>query len=123
VLDARRMEVYVRPFRWERGSLVPEGPAQAVDLNEGRPAGSGLSAPALVVIGDAVEKVEQVHVRPDAVYVHCEPDAAGAGALLAGTEPVDLAYFEPRYLKEFLAGAPKDPLGLRSAALDPPPHA
>jgi hypothetical protein len=26
----------------------------------------------------------------------------------------DVAYFEPRYLKEFQAGKPKDPLGLRN---------
>ena len=123
VLDARRLEVYVRPFRVTDGAWTVEGPAAAVDLREAVPAGSGLEAPALVCIGDAAAKVEALALRSYATYIACEPDAARAGALLERAEPVDLAYFEPRYLKEFQAGAPKDPLGLRAAALDPPAHA
>lgn len=123
VLDARRLEVYVRPFRVTNGVWTAEGPAAAVDLREAVPAGSGLEAPALVCVGDAAAKVEQLGLRADATFIECEPDAALAGALLARAEAVDLAYFEPRYLKEFQAGAPKDPLGLRAAALDPPSHA
>lgn len=123
VIDARRLEVYVRPFRVQAGAWRAEGPAAAVDLQEAVPAGSGLEAPALVVVGDAAEKVAGVGLREDAVYVQREPDAAAAGPMLAGAEAVDLAYFEPRYLKEFQAGAPKDPLGLRAAALDRGEHA
>lgn len=123
VIDARRLEVYVRPFRVRAGVWSAEGAAAAVDLTEAVPAGSGLEAPALVVVGDAAEKVAGVGLREDAVYVQREPDAAAAGPMLAGAEAVDLAYFEPRYLKEFQAGAPKDPLGLRAAALDRGEHA
>ncbi len=123
VVDARRLEVYVRPFRVQEGAWSAEGAAAAVDLTEAVPAGSGLEAPALVVVGDAAEKVAGVGLRADAVCVQREPDAAAAGPMLAGAEAVDLAYFEPRYLKEFQAGAPKDPLGLRAAAIDRQEHA
>lgn len=123
VIDARRLEVYVRPFRVRAGMWSAEGPAAAVDLTEAVPAGSGLEAPALVVVGDAAEKVAGMGLPVDAVYVQREPDAAAAGPMLAQAEAVDLAYFEPRYLKEFQAGAPKDPLGLRAAALDRGEHA
>lgn len=123
VLDARRLEVYTRPFRVIQGEWQAEGPVAAVDLREAVPAGSGLAAPALVCVGDAAGKVEAMGLRSHAVFVECEPDAALAGTLLEGAEAVDLAYFEPRYLKEFQAGAPKDPLGLRAVALDPPSHA
>jgi len=74
-------------------------------------------------VGDAVDKVERVCRHENALFIHAEPDASLAGDLILRAETVDLAYFEPRYLKAFQAGAPKDPLGLRAAALDPPSHA
>jgi tRNA threonylcarbamoyladenosine biosynthesis protein TsaB len=123
VLDARRMEVYVKPFRIDQGIWAAQSDAQAVDLEVGLPAGTGLTAHALICVGDAADKVKSLGVRADAQFLQQDPDAVHASALVERAEEVDLAYFEPRYLKAFQPGVPKDPLGLRAAALDPPSHA
>lgn len=123
VLDARRMEVYVRPFIVQDDQWVAESPALPVDLEQQEIPGTGTASAALICVGDAVDKVARVYRHENVRFILAEPDASLAGDLIARAEEVDLAYFEPRYLKAFQAGAPKDPLGLRAAALDPPPHA
>jgi tRNA threonylcarbamoyladenosine biosynthesis protein TsaB len=71
------------------------------------------------IIGDAAEKTQRLmgdrmskcsFVTDFPLAKHMHQLALSA---FSKNEFEDLAYFEPRYLKEFQAGAPRDPLGLR----------
>nr|MCR5561121.1 tRNA (adenosine(37)-N6)-threonylcarbamoyltransferase complex dimerization subunit type 1 TsaB [Bacteroidales bacterium] len=68
----------------------------------------------VVVIGDAAQKFEALPGRPDAGshrFIQCCPEAASmlvpAMRKLQKKEFEDLAYFEPFYLKQFIATVPK----------------
>ena len=131
VLDARRDEVYAAAFApredggWERTMET-----QALVLG-GMPWGIWTDAlPSdLTIVGNAAEKTARAlaaHV-PGGQFRHvvtCDPEARWAGRLvLEAVERgvfADLAYAEPRYLKEFVAGKPRDLLGNLGAANVPP---
>ena len=110
-IDARRMELYTFD-----PSDTPV--ATAVDHTFRSDLGSG---PALLV-GDGAEKGEAVlEAHPaDWAFLQTFPTAAAllpeAATLLAAGQTENVADFAPFYLKDFVPGRPKDPLGLRAAS-------
>jgi len=122
VMDARRDEVYTQTFE-RRGKAVA-----ALDETRALVIDAQLSTsellPALTgdafVIGDAAEKTQMLLGDRAQTwnFKNAHPQAAfllrPALAAFEAQAFEDVAYFEPRYLKEFQAGKPKDPLGLRN---------
>ena len=118
MVDARRMEVYTAVFS-------PTGERQTdispVVLDETSFADLFASGP-VVVIGDAAEKFAAllgIGVPPEAglpcadgsIFIQCCPEASAmlvpAMDRYAKKEFEDVAYFEPFYLKQFIATTPK----------------
>ena len=105
---SRRDEVYAAAFRRTPDGLTPAAEAAAVevgDLAGWLPERTGTlwvvgEAGALVAetLGGAVRVLDPVRFRPSATLV----GACGAAKLAAG-EVVDVAAFEPEYLKDFVA--------------------
>ncbi len=110
MVDARRMEVYTAVFSPD-GRRETEVEPQIID-----PASfSGLLDEGPVVfVGDAARKCSEVIQSPDAVFVQDNPRAtamlAGAQEALDKGEFRDCAYFEPFYLKQFVATVSKKTL-------------
>ena len=107
MVDARRMEVYTAVF-------TPNGR----QLTETRPqvVGSGdfadlLSEGPVLFIGDGAGKCQEALAHPDAHFVQCCPKASTmlrpAFDALDSRRFEDTAYFEPFYLKEFIATVPR----------------
>lgn len=112
MIDARRMEVYTTTYRcgatWEESErisgispmIVEEG-SFAELLAEGK----------VLFIGDGALKCKDVLNHPNAVYANCCPKASAM--LLPAMKKIydmkfeDVAYFEPFYLKEFVATVSK----------------
>ena len=103
MIDARRMEVYsavftpeARQIRETRPEIVDE--ASFADL---------LSEGPVLFIGDGAEKCRATLASPNAFFAPCSPKAASmavpAFAAFEGKRFEDVAYFEPFYLKEFIA--------------------
>lgn len=131
VLDARRDEVYAAAFApregggWERTMET-----QALVLG-GMPWGIWTDAlPSdLTIVGNAAEKTARAlaaHVPGGQLkqVVTCDPEARWAGRLVLDAVErgvfADLAYAEPRYLKEFVAGKPRNLLGNWAESAVPP---
>lgn len=105
MIDARRMEVYSAVFdgktleqRAETAAVVLDAESYAELLPHG----------SVLFIGNGVEKFKPLITSPNALFQNCSPDA-GAMAIPAleawqKKEFKDVAYFEPFYLKEFVAG-------------------
>jgi tRNA threonylcarbamoyladenosine biosynthesis protein TsaB len=108
MIDARRMEVYTANFNSKGEQLTP---VEAKILDETSYAAELAAGPVLFT-GNGAEKFrELVGDNPNAFFAPQEPHAAGmrviaANKLEAG-EFEDNAYFEPFYLKDFVAGKPK----------------
>ncbi|MBR3562703.1 MAG: tRNA (adenosine(37)-N6)-threonylcarbamoyltransferase complex dimerization subunit type 1 TsaB [Bacteroidales bacterium] len=109
MVDARRMEVYTAPYSptGERlGDIAP------VVLDSNSFADLFASGP-VVVIGDAAEKFANLLGQGVSTqqFVQCCPEATAmlvpAMAKFAKKEFEDVAYFEPFYLKQFIATTPK----------------
>lgn len=109
MIDARRMEVYAAVF--EDGKQVTETAPVIVDANSF--AGYLEKGPVLF-IGDGAGKCADVIKHPDAHFLQCWPKASSmlSPAIKAYKEKrfEDVAYFEPFYLKEFVATASKKKL-------------
>ena len=103
MIDARRMEVYTAVFSPEGKQLTPVeakiiGPESFADE---------LAAGPVLFIGDGALKCKDVLISPNAFFRKADP-LAGAMAPLAEAafqekRFEDLAYFEPFYLKDFIA--------------------
>ncbi len=104
VIDARRMEVYAQSFNAQKEA---QGPIEAVVVDENSFAGAGR----LVLVGDGAEKLEEVlqGLRPDIIQTFPSArDMVALGELAYAQQAFeDVAYFEPFYLKDFVAGIPK----------------
>ena len=102
VLDARRMEVYHAIFD-QNFHYVQETSALVLDEDSY----SGLGKHSVVFTGDAVEKMQKVIRLPQADFIFRYPSARELGVLsymkYKDAEFVDTAYFEPYYLKDFIA--------------------
>ena len=104
MLDARRMEVYAAPFD-RAGNKLGETQAVILDAASYQEA---LEAGTVLFIGTGAAKFQAVCQHPNARFQPCFPLAAAmvrpALAALQKKEFNDVAYFEPFYLKEFVAG-------------------
>lgn len=104
MMDARRDEVYA--LRIDGGGLF--GSVKAEILPSAGVEGYGEHT---VFVGNANEKVKQLLQANDSVFWDESPRAshmAGAAARMFGDgDFVDLAYYEPFYLKDFVAGVSK----------------
>lgn len=111
VLDARRMEVYVR---WFNGAGVPLTEVSAHVLTT-ESFSTHLTEGICWLVGDAAEKCRSVISHPNARFLEVEPDAPSVGDLAwqAFLEKrfVDVHAFEPAYLKEFMPGRKPDLTG------------
>lgn len=110
MIDARRMEVYAGIFTPEGRQTAPTV-AQIVD---GTTFAALLSQGPVLFIGDGAEKCRAVIDSPRAHFVSCCPEAASmlhpALEAFGGKKFEDVAYFEPFYLKEFIATVSKKQL-------------
>lgn len=108
MIDARRMEVYTQLFD---ASLKQVEPISAVIIDENSFA-SELEKGQVAFFGDGAAKCKEVINHPNAVFLDdFNPSARGmialAEAKFADKRFEDVAYFEPYYLKDFVAGKPK----------------
>ena len=122
MIDARRMEVYAAVFAPSFGNAAEaNGPSHYIQLTETAPAiidensfAEYLEQGSCLFIGDGAGKCADVIKHPNAQFCQCHPNAAAMlkPALAAYNEKrfEDVAYFEPFYLKEFVATVSKKKL-------------
>lgn len=107
MIDARRMEVYTAGFDRQGEPLTPIS-ATVVDAGG---FSNELSLGPVLFVGDGAEKCQAVLTHPNALF-HTDllPSARGmfqiAEKMLSAGMTEDVAYFEPYYLKDFVAGRP-----------------
>lgn len=109
MVDARRMEVYTAVF--ENGRQMTETAPAIIDENS---FAEYLEQGTCLFIGDGAGKCADVIRHPGASFCQCWPKASSmlAPALAAyrAGDFKDVAYFEPFYLKEFVATVSKKKL-------------
>ncbi len=109
MVDARRMEVYTAVF--ENGQQIAETAPAIIDENS---FAEYLEHGPCLFIGDGAGKCADVIRHPNAHFCQCHPKASSmlAPALAAyrAGDFKDVAYFEPFYLKEFVATVSKKKL-------------
>ena len=109
MVDARRMEVYTAVF--ENGKQVTETAPAIIDENS---FAEYLEQGPCLFIGDGAGKCADVIKHPNAHFVQCCPNASSmlspALAAFRAGDFKDVAYFEPFYLKEFVATVSKKKL-------------
>lgn len=109
MIDARRMEVYTAVF--ENGKQITETAPVIVDENS---FAEYLEQGPCLFIGDGAGKCADVIKHPNAHFRQCWPKASAM--LVPALEAYrsgrleDVAYFEPFYLKEFVATVSKKKL-------------
>lgn len=108
MLDARRMEVYAALYTRALKEVRPVG----ADIVDGETYKQYLDQQPVVFFGNGSQKCKEVINHPNAIFIDgIEPLAkymvplAERAFLRGNTE--DTAYFEPFYLKEFVAGESK----------------
>lgn len=107
MIDARRMEVYTANFDG-KGNMTSEIEAKILDENSFQE----FADKKVVFVGDAVEKSKSVLDLPGAVFLEgIHPSGKFmielAEKKFTQKEFEDVGYFEPFYLKEFVAGVKK----------------
>jgi len=107
MIDARRMEVYCSTFDIN-GTPLSETKALILDSKSFK---DELSSGTVLFIGNGVAKFKSVIDSPNALFEECCPLAESMARpaidSLQKKEFKDVAYFEPFYLKEFVAGISK----------------
>ncbi len=110
MVDARRMEVYTAVFTPDGTQLTETAPVIVDETSFAE----YLEAGPVLFIGDGAGKCAGVIRHPNARFLQCHPNAAAmlAPALKAyrSARFEDTAYFEPFYLKEFVATVSKKKL-------------
>jgi tRNA threonylcarbamoyladenosine biosynthesis protein TsaB len=105
-IDARRDEIYTQVFS---GAKEPLSPIYAHVLTEN--SFGELNLKQLLFVGDGAEKSASAIKWTDAAFDQCLPSAADMCQLsytkYKEGQFADVAYFEPFYLKDFVAGKPK----------------
>ena len=117
MIDARRMEVYTNLYD---ANLRPKNETKAVvvDDEDSLLAAFDCQPTAMYYFGDGAEKCQHVLTQPNMHYIAgVVPEAKYMGLLAEqmleqGTQGADVAYFEPFYLKQFVA-APSHVKGLK----------
>lgn len=109
MIDARRMEVYTAIF--ENGIQTTETSPMIIDENS---FADILEQGPVLFIGDGAGKCADVIKHPNASFCQCFPKASAmmepAIAAYRSGDFKDVAYFEPFYLKEFVATVSKKKL-------------
>lgn len=105
MLDARRMEVYSAIYDATLNQ-IRETEAQILDKDSFK---EYLDKDKLIFIGDGVEKFKGICEHSNAVFVEGKTPSARemcelAEARYKKSDTEDVAYFEPYYLKDFIAG-------------------
>lgn len=108
MIDARRMEVYLGQFNHE---LEPMADTRAMIVMPGSFSDT-LDTHKMFFFGDGSEKCKHLLKRKNAIFIdNILSSAQGlivpATRKFAQKEFEDVAYFEPFYLKEFVAGTPR----------------
>lgn len=108
MLDARRMEVYSAIFD-ENHHLVRETQAQILDEHSFE---DYLQQLKVYFVGNGVEKAKEIITHTNAVFIDGKLPSANEMSMLAYnkykiSDFEDVAYFEPYYLKDFIALKPK----------------
>lgn len=110
MIDARRMEVYSAVYDSTGDELLPVG-ARIIDEDS---LSDFMPGRQILLFGGGAMKCHKVMRRPGLLYASVAPSARGMAALadnkFQNGEFEDIAYFEPLYLKEFVAGTPKKSL-------------
>ena len=115
MIDARRMEVYTAVFTPD-GHRTTEVAPSIIDENSFADILTDAAATnqKVLFIGDAAEKCSKVITSPAAVFAQQNPTARGllAPAIkkFEAGQFENVAYFEPFYLKDYVAKLPKNPL-------------
>ena len=109
MIDARRMEVYSAVF--ENGKQITETAPAIIDETS---FAEYLEQGPCLFIGDGAGKCADVITHPNAHFCQCHPKASAmlqpAVQALKEKRFEDVAYFEPFYLKEFVATVSKKKL-------------
>ncbi len=105
MLDARRMEVYTSVFDKDRGQIL-ETSAKILDENSYL---EYLEKGPVYFIGSGVTKFKEICRHPNANFIQEKLPSANEMVELAiskykVSDFEDVAYFEPYYLKDFMAG-------------------
>ena len=109
MIDARRMEVYTALFN-ETLDAIENTSAQIIDKDS---FSKYLSTHKIVFAGDGAAKCKEIlNHQPNAIFVDdFHPSATYLSKIseqkFQAMEFEDTAYFEPYYLKDFVAGKPK----------------
>ena len=110
MVDARRMEVYTATFTPE-GKQITDTAPMIIDENS---FAEQLAEGEVLFIGDGAGKCADMIKHPNAKFIQCNPQAS---AMLSPAQTAykekrfeDVAYFEPFYLKEFVATVSKKKL-------------
>lgn len=111
MLDARRMEVYSAIYD-SNYNEIRETQAQILDTTSFN---DYLERQKVYFIGNGVEKTKALIQHPNAVFIEDKLPSANEMSLLAFQKYTsdnieDVAYFEPYYLKDFVALKPKPKL-------------
>ena len=109
MIDARRMEVYSAIYDIDNNEIRAVG-ADIIDTDSYN---EYLKSSKVVFFGDGSDKCKSaLNDHPNAIfYDHIHPSSINMAELAAqkfhNNEFEDIAYFEPFYLKDFIAGKPK----------------
>ncbi len=112
MIDARRMEVYTATYNREMEEVAPV----CAKILEKESYSNQLSESTLLFTGNGAEKFKELlasegTLSPNALFLKKMPQASGMRRLAAKALEMgkfeDVAYFQPFYLKEFVAGKPK----------------
>ena len=108
MLDARRMEVYSSIFD-SNYNQIRETEAQIINEDSFK---NYLEASKVCFIGNGVEKTKAIINHSNAIFIENKLPSANEMSLLAYnkykiSDFEDVAYFEPYYLKDFVALKPK----------------
>lgn len=108
MIDARRMEVYTAVYD-RQGNIVRDIHAEVIEENS---FADLLSVHKILFFGNGSDKVKEVLKHSNAMFVDGVATSAGNMIMLAESKFEnkkfeDVAYFEPFYLKDFVATVPK----------------
>lgn len=107
MIDARRMEVYSAVFNDQKESIEPT----VATIVEVTSFASFLQSGKVLFFGDGALKCKEVIQHENALFSEMGTTATGMIALAQekweAKDFEDVAYFEPFYLKDFVAGKPK----------------
>lgn len=103
MLDARRMEVYTTVFDKEGNNLLPTS-AKILDEDSFK---KFLDRGKVLFAGTGTDKFKEICTHPNASFLETTPSAKEmiflADSKYKKSDTEDVAYFEPYYLKDFIA--------------------